>query len=64
MEGEEDTVVEETLAEESIAMRRSRRKNVPKPSQLKDHIAFALSITEVEIPNHYKEVTDSPDVDK
>ena len=43
---------------------RPQRKNVPKPSWLKDKIAFALSITKAEIPNHYKEAIDSPDGDK
>ena len=64
VEEEEDVVVEETSVEEFIAMRRTRRKIVPKPSWLKDHIAFALLVPEAEIPNHYNEAADSLDGDK
>ncbi|KAK8934286.1 hypothetical protein KSP39_PZI015019 [Platanthera zijinensis] len=63
--GQEDVDTEEDVGEapveESIARCRSRRTNVPKPSWLRDHIAFALSATEAEIPSHFKEAMESPE---
>ena len=63
IEVEEEDVEVEVPAPESIARSRTRRQNIPKPAWLRDHIAFALSATEAEIPCHYKEAIDSPDSD-
>ncbi|KAK8952542.1 hypothetical protein KSP39_PZI003451 [Platanthera zijinensis] len=58
---EVEEVESESQVQDSIARRRTRRQNVPKPAWLRDHIAFALSASEAEIPCHFKEAVESPE---
>ncbi|KAK8948464.1 hypothetical protein KSP39_PZI005002 [Platanthera zijinensis] len=60
---EVEEVEAESQVQDSIARSWTRRQNVPKPAWLRDHVAFALSASEAEIPCHFKEAVESSEAD-
>ncbi|KAK8950916.1 hypothetical protein KSP39_PZI003024 [Platanthera zijinensis] len=60
---EVEEVETKSQVQDSIARSWTRSQNVPKPAWLRDHIAFALSTSEAEIPCHFKEAVKSPEAD-